>query len=197
MLGLERVCVFCGSSPGIDAAYAEAAAALGSCLAERGIELVYGGGAVGLMGVIADATMAAGGTVTGVIPRGLFSSEVPHDRLTRLHHTATMHERKALMYELSDAFVALPGGLGTLDELFETLTWAQIGLHRKPVGLLDVNGYFAGLMAFLDHAVSEAFVSRTNLELIVADAEPGRLLDRLAAAEPPVRPPRRVEPDRI
>jgi uncharacterized protein (TIGR00730 family) len=194
---LERVCVFCGSSPGIDAAYPAAAEALGRCLAERGIELVYGGGAVGLMGVLADATMSAGGTVTGVIPRGLFSSEVPHGHLTRLHHTATMHERKALMYELSDAFIALPGGLGTLDELFETLTWAQIGLHRKPVGLLDVNGYFDGLMTFLDHAVAEAFVSRANLELIVADADPGTLLDQLAAAEPRLPPTRRVEPEQI
>jgi uncharacterized protein (TIGR00730 family) len=197
VLGLERVCVFCGSSLGIDPAYGAAAVALGTCLAERGIELVYGGGAVGLMGVLADAAMEAGGAVTGVIPRGLFSSEVPHGRLTRLHHTATMHERKALMYELSDAFIALPGGLGTLEELFETLTWAQIGLHRKPVGLLDVNGYFDGLMAFLDHAVAEAFIRRSNLALIVADADPGRLLDRLAAAEPPVERPRRVEPEQI
>jgi uncharacterized protein (TIGR00730 family) len=170
---------------------------MGHCLAERGIELVYGGGAVGLMGILADAVMDAGGSVTGVIPQGLFSREVAHDRLTRLHQTATMHERKALMYELSDAFIALPGGLGTLDELFETLTWAQIGLHAKPVGLLDVNGYFDGLMAFLDHAMGQGFVRGANLELLVADTDPAGLLDRLAAAEPPHPGRRRVDPDQI
>ncbi|MGE0731198.1 MAG: TIGR00730 family Rossman fold protein [Acidimicrobiia bacterium] len=196
MRELQRVCVFCGSSAGIDPQYREAAAAMGRSLAAHGIELVYGGGAVGLMGVIADAVMEAGGTVTGVLPKGLFSREVGHEAITTLHHTESMHERKALMYDLADAFIALPGGLGTLDELFETLTWAQIGLHRKPVGLLDVVGYFDGLLAFLQHTVDTGFVKQANIELLVAHADPDRLLDLLASTEPP-RPEKWIDPVKI
>ena len=158
---------------------------MGRALARADIELVYGGGAVGLMGVVADAVMAAGGRVIGVIPSGLFSREVAHPAISELHHTATMHERKALMYELSDAFIALPGGLGTLDELFETLTWAQLGLHAKPVGLLDVAGFFDPLLAFLDHTVALGFTKPKNLALLVFDPSPDALLDRLGQAPSP------------
>lgn len=196
MRALRRVCVFCGSSSGADPVYAEAAAGTGRALAEAGIELVYGGGAVGLMGILADATMAAGGTVIGVIPRGLFAREVGHKAITELHHTATMHERKALMYDLSDAFIALPGGLGTLDELFETLTWAQLGLHHKPAGLLDVDGYFDHLLAFLHHTVERGFVKAQNIELLVSDPTPTGLLDKLAKAEVPTLD-KWIDPKRI
>lgn len=182
---LQRVGIFCGSSAGHDPIYAEAATQMGRALARADIELVYGGGAVGLMGVVADAVMAAGGRVIGVIPSGLFSREVAHPAISELHHTATMHERKALMYELSDAFIALPGGLGTLDELFETLTWAQLGLHAKPVGLLDVAGFFDPLLAFLDHTVAVGFTKPKNLALLVFDPSPDALLDRLGQAPAP------------
>ena len=144
---------------------------MGAELAGRGIGLVYGGGAVGLMGVVADAVLDAGGSVTGVIPTGLFSREVAHDRVTELHHTATMHERKALMYDLADAFVAMPGGVGTLDELFETLTWAQLGLHDKPVGLLDVDGFFGDLLAFLRRTEDDGFVKHRHLARLRVAAE--------------------------
>lgn len=180
----------------MDPAYAGATVEMGEALAARGIELVYGGGAVGLMGVLADSVMAAGGRVIGVIPTGLFSREVGHDAISEIRRTSTMHERKALMYELADAFVALPGGLGTLDELFETLTWAQIGLHRKPVGLLDVQGYFDGLLAFLGHTVAAGFVQDRNVSMIVADASPVALLAKLASAEVPLRD-KRIDPERI
>jgi uncharacterized protein (TIGR00730 family) len=179
---LGEVCVFCGSSAGGRPAYAEAAAELGRELARRDIGLVFGGGAVGLMGVVADATMAAGGRVTGVIPEGLFSPEVAHERVTTLHRVASMHERKALMYRLADAFVALPGGLGTLEELAETLTWGQIGLHDKAVGLLDTDGFFRPLRSFFDHAVGEGFLKPRNLERLVVAAQPAPLLDQLAEA---------------
>ena len=179
---LAQVCVFCGSSSGCRPAYAEAAAELGRELARRDIGLVYGGGAVGLMGVVADATMAAGGRVTGVIPGGLFSPEVAHEKVTTLHRVGSMHERKALMYRLADAFVALPGGLGTLEELAETLTWGQIGLHDKVVGLLDVDDFFRPLRGFFDHAVAEGFLKPRNLERLAVEADPVRLLDTLAEA---------------
>jgi len=196
MTTLRRVCVFCGSSTGTDPVYAEAARAMGAALAAGGVELVYGGGAVGLMGILADAVMAAGGRVTGVIPVGLFSREVRHDAVTELHEVASMHERKALMYELSDAFVALPGGLGTLDELFETLTWAQLGLHSKPVGLLDVDGYYDPLLAFLRHATDAGFVKERHLTMLLSDASPDALLSRLAGAAVPA-PDHRIDPRRI
>jgi uncharacterized protein (TIGR00730 family) len=179
---LGEVCVFCGSAAGRGTRYAGAAAELGRELARRDIGLVFGGGAVGLMGVVADATMAAGGRVTGVIPDGLFSPEVPHERVTTLHRVDSMHERKALMYRLADAFVALPGGLGTLEELAETLTWGQIGLHDKVVGLLDVDSFYRPLQAFFGHAVEEGFLKPRNLERLVVDDDPARLLDALAEA---------------
>ena len=159
---MRSICVFCGASAGHDPAYAAAADALGRELAARSIELVTGGGKVGLMGVVADAALAAGGRVTGIIPRSLEEREVAHRGLTRLHVVETLHERKALMHELSDAFIALPGGFGTLDELFETITWAQLGIHAKPIGLVNVSGYFDDLLAFVDGATAHGFVSEAN-----------------------------------
>src|SRR5438094_2640259 len=158
ILQLRSICVFCGSSPGHRREYSDAAAAFGRLLGQRRIRLVYGAGNVGLMGVLADAALAAGGEVIGVIPQMLVDRELAHRRITALRIVTSMHERKALMAELSDAFVALPGGLGTLDELFEAITWAQLGIHRKPIGLLDVEGYFAPLVSFVDHAVEDGFV---------------------------------------
>ena len=175
--------MFCGSSAGVRPAYAEAARAMGDLLARRGIEIVYGGGAVGLMGELADAALDAGGTVIGVIPHALVSMEAAHDRLSDLRVVRTMHERKALMAELSDAFIALPGGLGTFEELFEVLTWAQLGLHPKACGLLDVEGYFGPLLACLDHAVNEGFVRPENRALVIHDVDPSRLLSRLVRAQ--------------
>jgi uncharacterized protein (TIGR00730 family) len=171
--------VFCGSSHGSRPEYDEAAAALGRTLARRGIGVVYGGGALGLMGTLAEATMAAGGEVVGVVPRGLFGNEVPRRDVTTLHHVGTMHERKALMYSLADAFVALPGGLGTLEELAETLTWAQLGLHDKPVGLLDVCGFYAPLRQFFHHAARETFIKARNLDRLLVDDDVVSLLDAL------------------
>ena len=183
---IQRVCVYCGSSAGGRPVYREAARALGGELARRGWGLVYGGGGVGLMGILAEATAGAGGEVIGVIPRALMEREgVAADGLGELRVVGSMHERKALMAELSDAFVAMPGGLGTLEELFETLTWAQLGLHRKPCGLLDVGGYYHKLVALLDHAVEEGFVRPQHRELLVVGDEPGELLDRLAVHRPP------------
>ncbi|HKE12357.1 MAG TPA: TIGR00730 family Rossman fold protein [Myxococcota bacterium] len=178
---MRRVCVFCGSSAGGRPSYRDAAAQLGRTLAERRIALVYGGASVGLMGVLADAVLHAGGSVVGVIPQALAKEEVVHDGLTALRIVGSMHERKAVMADLSDGFIALPGGMGTLDELFEMVTWAQLGLHRKPCGLLDVEGYFAPLLAFLDHAVKERFVKETHRALLLVAAEPGALLDAFAA----------------
>jgi hypothetical protein len=182
---LRRVCVFCGSSSGADPAFASAAARFGALVASRGIGLVYGGGSVGLMGVLADAALRTGGHVIGVIPSALALKEVAHDGLPDLRIVATMHERKALMADLADAFVALPGGLGTLDELFETLTWAQLGIHRRPCGLLDVGGYYQPLLAFLDRAVDMRFLRREHRDLLLVDEDPERLLDRLARYSPP------------
>jgi uncharacterized protein (TIGR00730 family) len=181
---VKRVLVFCGSSPGARPEYAEAAAELGRLLAERELELVYGGASVGLMGAIADATLAAGGTAIGVIPNRLVEAEVAHAGLTKLHVVDTMHERKALMAELSDAVIALPGGTGTLDELFELFTWSQLGLYRMPLGMLDVVGYWKPLLAFLEHAVNERFLRAEHLETLIISEEPGALLDTLAAHKP-------------
>lgn len=176
----RRVCLFCGSARGRADVYREAADRLGRTLAERGIGLVYGGGDVGLMGVAADAAIARGGEVVGVIPRRLVQMEVAHRGISELIVVETMHERKARMTELSDAFVALPGGIGTMDELFESLTWAQLGYHDKPVGLLNTAGFFDPLLALLDHYVAEGFLSRPTRErLIVERDDPGRLLDAL------------------
>jgi uncharacterized protein (TIGR00730 family) len=182
---MKRICVFCGSSPGRDPRHAGAARALGSTLAGRGLELVYGGGSTGLMGLVADATLAAGGTVTGVIPRGLERRELAHRGLTRLEVVASMHERKARMAALADGFVALPGGMGTLEELAEILTWAQLGLHARPVGLLDVAGYYEPLVAFFDRATAEGFLRPEHRRLLAVEREPAALLTRFAAWSPP------------
>jgi hypothetical protein len=184
MVTLRRVCVFSGSSFGAREAYADAARALGAALAERGMGLVYGGGSVGLMGVVADAVLAAGGEVIGVIPRALATKEIAHQGLADLRVVASMHERKALMTELADGFVALPGGFGTFDELFETITWAQLGLHDKPIAVLDVADYFAPLMTLLERATGERFVRLEHRALVISDTDPGRVLDRLAAFTP-------------
>ena len=178
---IRSICVFCGSRHGQNPAYTEAARELGRLLAERGIRLVYGGGRVGLMGEVADATLAAGGQVIGVIPTLLVTKEVEHRGLTQLHEVGSMHERKALMEQLSDAFVVLPGGFGTLDEACEILTWAQLGLHRKPLGLVNTACYFDLLSAFLDHAVGEDFLSAGNRQLILTERTPAAVLDRLNA----------------
>jgi uncharacterized protein (TIGR00730 family) len=183
---VKRVLVFCGSSPGRRPEYTERAFEIGGTLAERGIEVVYGGASVGVMGALADGALAAGGAVIGVIPRRLLESEIAHAGLTKLHITETMHERKALMSELSDAVMALPGGSGTLDELFEVFTWRQLGLHKKPIGLLDVAGYWQPLVAFLDHAVDERFLRVEHLETLLVDTDAVALLDRLATHEPRV-----------
>jgi uncharacterized protein (TIGR00730 family) len=182
---LRRVCVFCGASAGRDPAYAETAAAVGAALADRGIELVYGGGRRGLMGAVADGALAAGGRVTGVIPSGLVERELAHGGVTDLRIVDSLHERKAVMAELSDAFVALPGGLGTLEELAEVLSCAQLELHAKPIGLLDVGRYFERLVAFVDHAVAEGFVAERHRELLLVDDDLDRLLDRFRDWRPP------------
>jgi hypothetical protein len=182
---VKRICVFCGSSPGADPRYGAAADEAGRTLARRGIGLVYGGGNVGLMGRIADAALAAGGEVIGVIPNALVNKEIAHDGLTRLHVVDSMHARKALMAELSDGFVALPGGVGTLEELFEIVTWSQLGLHAKPCGLLDVAGYWTSLLAFLDHAVTERFVKEKHRALLLSAGSLDALLDRFESWRPP------------
>ncbi len=178
---LRRVCVFCASSPVTDPAITEATVVLGRMLAEREIELVYGGGAVGLMGLVADTVLEAGGTVTGVIPTGLFSEEVGHQGLTTLEEVGTMHERKSRMYDHADAFIALPGGFGTLEELAEVLTWNQIGLLAKPVGVLDVGGFWQPLLHLLDTMVDKTILKAQNRGLLLDDSDPGSLLDRLEA----------------
>jgi uncharacterized protein (TIGR00730 family) len=185
---MRRVCVFCGSSVGKARAYAAAARRLGTLLAMRGIGLVYGGGNVGLMGVLADAALASGGQVIGVIPHGLAVREVAHRGLTRLHVVESMHERKELMASLSDGFIALPGGLGTYEEFFEAVTWTQLGVHRKPSGLLDAGGFYAPLVRFLDAAVEDGFIKPEHRAAIVVDADADRLLDRLMEVELPDTP---------
>ena len=185
---ISSVCVFCGSSPGRRSEYADAARHLGRTLAERGKRLVYGGGNVGLMGVIADAALEHGGEVIGVIPRHLVDREVAHAGLSYLRVVDSMHQRKQSMADLSDAFIVLPGGLGTLEEFFEVWTWGQLGLHRKPYGLLNVAGYFDPLLAFLDHSVEERFVSTDHRALLRVDDEPLALLSALEAYEPPATP---------
>jgi uncharacterized protein (TIGR00730 family) len=182
---LSSVCVFCGSNNGVDPAYLEAATRVGRTLAERGLRLVYGGAHVGMMGALADAAMAAGGDVTGVIPRQIVDLEVSHDGVRDLRVVGSMHERKALMADLADAFIALPGGIGTLEELFEVFTWAHLGLHRKPLGLLDVNDYYAPLEAMLDHAVDQRFLRPQTRAMLTRDDSLESLLDRFDAWEPP------------
>lgn len=184
MTRIARICVFCGASPGRDPAHATFARAVGGALAGRGIGLVYGGGRVGLMGALADGALDAGGEVDGVIPRRLVDRELAHPGV-RLHLVDTLHERKARMAELSDAFVALPGGLGTLEELAEVLSWAQLELHLKPVGLLDPTGYYDPLVAFLDRAEAEGFLGAAHRDLLVVEAEIESLLERFAAHRTP------------
>jgi uncharacterized protein (TIGR00730 family) len=181
---LSAVAVYCGSNFGNDPAYAAAAASLGGTLAERGIRLVYGGGQVGLMGVVADAALENGGEVLGVITEALVAKEVSHRGLARLQVVGTMHERKAAMADAADAFIMLPGGFGTLDEFFEVVTWTQLGIHAKPCGILDAAGFFGPLRELLDGAVTAGFVHPAHRDMIVVDDDPARLLDRLAAWTP-------------
>ena len=185
---MRRVCVFCGSSVGNQPAYAEAAQTMGALLANRSIGLVYGGGNVGLMGVVADAVMAHGGEAIGVIPQSLADREIAHGGITQLHVVDSMHARKAMMAELSDGFIAMPGGVGTFEEFFEVVTWAQLGLHRKPCGLLNVQGFYTPLAAFIDQAVSEGFIKPVHRAAIVVDNDPARLLDTLARVDLPYVP---------
>lgn len=181
----KRICVFCGSNTGSRPAYAEAAKSLGDLLARRHIPLVYGGGKVGLMGKLADAALAGGGKVIGVIPRSLVLKEVAHSGLTELRVVDSMHERKALMADLADGFLALPGGFGTLEEFCEILTWAQLGLLRKPCGILNVEGYYDHLLSLFDHAVSERFLHPAHRAMVVAENAPEAVLDRVLTYEPP------------
>ncbi len=173
---MKRICVFCGSSPGRLPEYAESARRLGRVLGSRGLGLVYGGGSVGMMGVVADGALEAGAEVIGVIPKPLAVREVMHEGLSRLEVVGSMHERKARMAALSDAFLALPGGIGTLEEFCEIFTWGQLGIHAKPFGLLNVAGYFDGFLAFLDHATAEGFIQGKHRDLIVVDRDPEPLL---------------------
>ena len=177
---MRRVCVFLGSNPGSNPNYRLATRALGTEIARRGLVTVYGGSNVGLMAELADAALAAGGEVIGIIPEALSQKELAHQGLTTLKVVGSMHERKAAMAELADGFIALPGGLGTLEELCEVLTWAQLGFHQKPCGLLDVDGYYAPLCAFLDHAVAEGFVMAAHRGMLLSGADPAALLDRFA-----------------
>jgi hypothetical protein len=183
---LSSVCVFCGSSPGRDPAFVEAAAVLGRTIARRGMTLVYGGAQVGLMGVLADATLDEGGEVHGVITRALETKEITHRGLTRLDVVDTMHERKAAMADRAEGFVMLPGGLGTFDEFFEAVTWTQLGVHDKPCGVLDVADYFAPLQALLDNATGQGFVRAPHRGMVLVDADPDSLLDRMAEWAPVV-----------
>ena len=182
---MKRICVFAGSKAGGNPLYREAAAELGRRLAGEGVGVVYGAGRNGLMGALADAALAAGGKVIGVIPESLMDVEPPHEGVTELRIVRSMHARKALMEKLSDGFIALPGGLGTVEEAMEMITWAQLGYHAKPVGLLNAGGYFDGLIAFLRHASAEGFVQPANLELFSACADPAALLDAMARYAPP------------
>jgi uncharacterized protein (TIGR00730 family) len=182
---LKRICVFCGSSVGARPAYRQAAQQLGELLAERGIGVVFGGGCIGLMGAVADAALAKGGEVIGVIPESLVRREIGHRGVTKLHVVETMHQRKALMADLSDAFIALPGGYGTLEEFCEAITWSQLGIQQKPCGLLNIEKYWDGLLAVLDHAVDEQFVRPENAQLVLVALTPERMLARLEEWTPP------------
>ncbi|WP_428311910.1 TIGR00730 family Rossman fold protein [Hydrocarboniphaga sp.] len=186
MATLRRLCVFCGSSIGRDPAFAEAARALGRAIADEGVALVYGGASVGLMGAVADAALAAGGEVIGVLPRSLFARELAHRGLSELRVVGSMHERKALMAELSDGFIAMPGGIGTFEELFEIWTWAQLGDHAKPCSLLNVNGFYDGLIAFLDQVVDQQLLKPRIRDMLLVERDPAALLARLAAYQAPV-----------
>ena len=182
---MQRVCVFCGSSKGARPVYARTAHDMGKALVRRNLGLVYGGGCIGLMGGIADAVLEGGGEVIGIIPHGLVTREVAHHGITKLVIVHSMHERKAKMAELSDGFVAMPGGYGTFEEFCEIITWAQLGLHRKPCGILNVEGYYDSLLALFDRAVAEGFVHPTNRRLVIQETDPDRLLDLLSNYTPP------------
>jgi uncharacterized protein (TIGR00730 family) len=190
---LRRICVFCGSNAGVRPAYREAARTVGRLLCRRGVELVYGGGHVGLMGMVADACLSEGGRVIGVIPQALADKEVAHSGLTELRIVKSMHERKFIMAELSDAFLALPGGYGTWEELFEVLTWSQLGIQRKACAILNVEGYYDPLLSMADKALSDGFLRGVHRDLLLSDVDPERLLDRLGnyevRAEPGIVPP--------
>ncbi len=182
---ISKICVYCGSSPGLNPAYANAAVALGRTLYNRNIGLVYGGAAVGIMGKLADAVLDGGGQIIGVIPESLAVKEVAHAGLDELHVVASMHARKAMMADLADGFIALPGGWGTLDEIFEMLTWAQLGFHHKPCGFLNIAGYYDNLVAFLDKAFAEQFVNELYRPVLMTEQEPESLLDRFTAYQAP------------
>ena len=188
MRTMNSLCVYCGSSSGRIDAYATAARALARAMVERGIGLVYGGASVGIMGVVADEVLRLGGRAVGVIPESLMRKELAHAGLSELHVTPSMHARKTLMAELADGFVALPGGIGTFEEIFEVWTWAQLGFHGKPCGLLNAAGYYDGLVTFLDHAASEQFVRADQRRMLVVEADPALLLDRFASYSPPALP---------
>jgi uncharacterized protein (TIGR00730 family) len=190
---MRRLCVFCGSSPGARPSYGEAAEQLGRLLVGEGIGLVYGGGHVGLMGRLADAVLAEGGEAIGVMPEALVAREIAHTGLSDLRVVGSMHERKASMAELADGFVALPGGLGTVEELFEVYTWAQLGLHRKPCALLDVDGYYEGIARFLEHAVEERFLRAEHRSMLIVERDPRVLLDRLERFEPEAVAPKWID----
>ena len=182
---MKAICVYCGSSPGRLEVYASAARALGQALVARDLGLVYGGASIGLMGLIADTVLQLGGRAVGVIPQALARKEVVHRHLTELHVTRSMHERKTLMADLSDGFIAMPGGIGTFEEIFEIWTWTQLGIHAKPCGLLNVAGYYDALTTFLDHAVAEQFLKPPHRSLLIVEQEPQALLDRFASYQPP------------
>ena len=185
MNDLRSVTVYCGSTAGADPAYAEGTRALARLLVASGIRIVYGGGALGLMGILADTAMEAGGEVVGIMPQALIDREIAHRGLKDMRVVGSMHERKALMADLADAFIALPGGIGTLEELIEVYTWSKLGMHRKPIGVLNVNGYYDSLAAFLDDAVQERFLPEQDREVLIFEPDPGALLARMAGAEPP------------
>lgn len=192
---MRRLCVFCGSRAGDRPLYADQARRLGGLMASRGIGLVYGGGHVGLMGVVADAVLAAGGEAVGVIPRSMVESELAHSGLTQLHVVETMHQRKALMADLADGFAALPGGYGTADELFEILTWKQLRIHARPVGLLNVEEFFDPLLAWLDRCVAEGFIKAKHREFVLVSGYPEELLEAMLRYRAPERASRRIEPN--
>jgi uncharacterized protein (TIGR00730 family) len=187
MFGMKRICVFAGSNPGAHPAFAEGAARLGEALVHRGIELVYGGSRLGLMGIVADTVIQKDGTAIGVMPKGLFRGEAVHRGLTRLIEVRDMHARKAKMSELADAFIALPGGFGTFEEVFEAVSWAQLGIHQKPLGLLNVNGYYEPLLALVDRGIGDGFIPSAQRGLVLCDGDPDRLIEKLIHYQPPAR----------
>jgi uncharacterized protein (TIGR00730 family) len=184
---VNRICVFCGTNTGSHPDYGAAARRLGQIMAEQGIELVYGGASVGIMGELADSVQEHGGHVTGIIPQQLVEKEAAHTGIPNLIVVASMHQRKSQMADMSDGFIALPGGIGTLEGFFEVLTWGQLGIHAKPSGILNVKGYFDGLTGFLDHAVREGFLTREHRDAIMVESDPAVLLDRMKAYTPPER----------